>query len=430
MRADAHELRFHADLLEQPREVDVLGAEAGVAETARRVDDDAIGVGAHVERARAVVLEAAENLLAARAEHADGVGELFGVCVRCGGLGPKDEGDRVDAARLGELPQLAEQGDVSPRAGRRLDADGDGVLDLGEPGLPDPRIGQRAEAGDVVGAAHAAAEQQPAARGEVAERELEAHRGGDAAHRVVVDVGDLDVPARTTHVRDVEGDARAGEPQVAVWCVGAFEVPHVDGDLEGALACRANGGRHRVAAVEERLAVGQRRALRSIEVVHDQREPDVWIGPEARADRDAEEAVEERRVRERPLDRGAERPRVVQVPREPPREPRVRRVSVDGVCRARREDVVHARGRGEPEPQRRARFEDVAAVDLLGAVAVDPDVAQLPRRHPPEVGGVDAERFDSVLARCASPDGVDALDALRLGRIRPRDGCHGEGRDA
>ena len=61
--ADADELGLDAELLEQLGEVHVLHLEARVAEAARGVDDDAVGVGADVERTRAGVLPAAEHLL-------------------------------------------------------------------------------------------------------------------------------------------------------------------------------------------------------------------------------------------------------------------------------------------------------------------------------------------------------------------------------
>ena len=56
--ADADELGLDADLVEQPLEVDVLRLEPGVAHAARRVDDDAVGVRADVERVGARVLQA------------------------------------------------------------------------------------------------------------------------------------------------------------------------------------------------------------------------------------------------------------------------------------------------------------------------------------------------------------------------------------
>ena len=127
VRSDADEIGAHPDLVEQPLEVDVLRLEARVADAARRVDDDAVGAGADVDGLRSRVFPRAEDLLAVRAQHADRVGQLLGVRERARRLGPQDERDRLDVARLGEPPERAQERHVSARPRRALEADPHGV---------------------------------------------------------------------------------------------------------------------------------------------------------------------------------------------------------------------------------------------------------------------------------------------------------------
>ena len=106
VRTDADEVRLDADLVEQPLQVDVLRLEARVAHAARRGDDDAVRAGARVERLGARVLQRAEDLLAVRPEHADGVGELLGVGERARGLGAEDERHGVDVRASASFQSL------------------------------------------------------------------------------------------------------------------------------------------------------------------------------------------------------------------------------------------------------------------------------------------------------------------------------------
>src|SRR6185312_13160194 len=255
-----------------------------------------------------------------------------------------------------------------------------------------------------------------------------------AAERVVLDVRYFEFAGRATDVRNVDRDRRARQPQIAdlrrdrrrlARRVRALEVAHVEPDLDVASPRRTKRGGEGVAPIEQRLPVRQRRGARTIEVVEHDRQAEVRIRPPARAERHAEETVVERVTRERALDRPAERERLVQLPRERPREPRVARVAIDevlGRVRPRREHVVDARRGREPEQERRRGLERVPAVDLVGPVAIDAVVANLPRRNPTEVRGIQANRLRAVLARRAPPERVEPRRALRLRRVGARNG--------
>ncbi len=246
---DADELPLDPELLEQPGEVEVLVAEADVAERPGGVEDGAIRVGADVERVDAAVLEAAEDFLPARAEDADRVGELLGVGERRGRLRAEDERDRLHVLALRELPERAEEGDVVARPGGPFEPEPDRARELRQAGVhvAGDRRGEvltdRAVAPEAVPRDEAAAE-----RG-VAQVDLEAGGADDGALRVVGEVGDLDVAAGASEPRDIDGEDRAREDEVA-----PLEVLRFEPDLEGARPSGAEVEAEDVARVEDRVA--------------------------------------------------------------------------------------------------------------------------------------------------------------------------------
>ena len=140
---------------------------------------------------------------------------------------------------------------MAARPGRRLDADRYGVVGVGDAGLVRSRQRHGPEAGEVVGGTDAAAEEHATPAGELPEaqrreRELEAHARRDAARRIVVDVGDLDVATCATYVWDVGPDARARKPKVAAGHARcALEIADIDGNL----SARVPQGRRAAAIV-------------------------------------------------------------------------------------------------------------------------------------------------------------------------------------
>ena len=208
--AHADELGLDAELVEEAGEVHVLRAEARVADAARRVHDDTIGVRADVERLSAVVFEATERLLAVRAQDAERVGQLFGVGVAVGRLGAEDERHRRDLFVVGDLPELPEELHVLADVGRLLDAEVDGALRArnararvyagdrrgGVLGRPSSRCRDRCRR---------ARRRRPRS----AERDLEPRRSDHATTRVIRDVRHLDVAAGAAHAGDVDAERRA-----------------------------------------------------------------------------------------------------------------------------------------------------------------------------------------------------------------------------
>ncbi len=211
VRADAHELRLHADLVEQPLEVHVLGLEPRVAHASRGIEHDAVGARARVDGLGPCVLPRAEDLLAVRLQHADGVGDLLGVRERARRLGPQDQRDRVDVARLREVPELPQQRDVPARARRALEADPHGVARERDARLRVP--GDRRRHVLAGRASEPVAEERPAAGAEPAEVQLESRRAEHAALAVVGQVGDLDARVGAAHHGHVDARACPAAPR-------------------------------------------------------------------------------------------------------------------------------------------------------------------------------------------------------------------------
>src|SRR5262249_25139782 len=109
---NSYELGAHAELLQEAPEVPVLGRQTGVAQAARRIHRDAVGLRAEGQRAAAGVFELTEHLLAAQAKEPYRFAELLGVRERVCGLGVQYEDETGKLGVVGHVPEPFEQMDV------------------------------------------------------------------------------------------------------------------------------------------------------------------------------------------------------------------------------------------------------------------------------------------------------------------------------
>jgi hypothetical protein len=123
VRADAYEVGLDPELVERAPEIEIARREAGKAETPRRVDGDAIGLRAGVERTATCIFQVACDLLAVRTQRANRVAQLFGMGQRRSRLVLQDEQHAFDLVVLGEPPEPPEQAEVATHAGRVVDVD-------------------------------------------------------------------------------------------------------------------------------------------------------------------------------------------------------------------------------------------------------------------------------------------------------------------
>ena len=396
--ADAHELGLHADLAQQTREIDMRGLETGIPNTAGGIHDDTVGARARVEPFGAAIFEGADDLLAVRFEDAECIRELFGVGIGRRRLRLHHHRDGGDLLVFGDLPETTEHVHVVARTGRRLDAHVHGFFRARHARREITRYRGRRVFADRAVAAEGGAEERAAPRRERVEVDLGARGGEDPTPAVVGDRRYFDITPNAAHAGHVERE-RAARTQI----VDAFVVFAFDVELDRARPQRAERDRAVERAIEDgRAARRERLQARAVEVLGDERESEVGIRSIGDAGRDAEEVIRVVVLRERVLDRRAERELVVHLEADAPGDPGV----IDPVVResrARRatgrRHVVDAEAGRESPNDRGGEVDGVSARDAARIGTTNAGPPDLLSGDECQVGWIEDERFAGILPR-------------------------------